>query len=174
MSTTRRWVGFLSTALMFLASTPAISQDTAKKNSADASVADAHPQDPSKKKEKQPALADVTRVSTAEAALGAARDATKEKAKNQKSRQSPDGTEETGVLEFKPASQDADAEAASHPTVYSRTKRKRVHGEAYGSLDPRNSGNHQTGGAVGATTKSGKTSVYVETDQARSTAPTPH
>jgi|SRR5271169_2650181 len=170
MSTTRKCVGTLAAAVMLLASTSAISQDTSKKNSADTNVADGKTQDASKKKEKQPSLAEVTRVSTAEAAHEAAQKASKEKVKDQES----DKSEESSVLEFKPASSDENTGAKPQPYDTSKSQKKNVHGEGYGALDPRNSGHHQTGGSLGATTKTGKTSVYVETDQTRSTTPTPH
>lgn len=170
MSTTRKWVGTLAATVMFLASTSAISQDASKENSTDTNVADGKAQEVSKKKEKQPTLADVTRVSTAEAAREAAQKTSKEKARYQES----DQGEDSSVLEFKPASTGENAGAKPQPTDSSKRTKKNVHGEGYGALDPGNSGNHQTGGAVGATTKTGKTSVYVESNQTRSTSPTPH
>lgn len=47
---------------------------------------------------------------------------------------------------------------------------KRVHGELY---DGQSAAGHADGGSVGATSRSGKTSVYVGSDQTRSTAPLP-
>jgi len=124
-----------------------------------------------KNADRKPSLADVTRVSTEEAARNAANHAAKDKAKD----------EETGkegsadITEFQPAgSDDAGASTGSQTNPSASPTRKKVHGEAYGALDPKNSATHRAGGAVGATSKSGKTSVYIETDQSKSTSPTPH
>jgi hypothetical protein len=52
----------------------------------------------------------------------------------------------------------------------SKSALKHVHGDLYGS---RSGIGHADGGSAGATSKSGKTSIYVESDQMRSTVPPP-
>jgi|SRR2546426_2890475 len=48
---------------------------------------------------------------------------------------------------------------------------KSVHGAAYGALDARNRKDHDAAASVGGSSKSGKTSVYVETENSRTSAP---
>jgi len=47
-----------------------------------------------------------------------------------------------------------------------------VHGQVHGSVDGNNPGTRRTGASVGASSKSGKTAVYVETERGR-TQPNP-
>ena len=80
------------------------------------------------------------------------------------------------VTEFRPAAEGSAASAAAVVKTKDSKKSvlKTVHGTAYGSLDPKNRGSHQAAGSVGGSSKSGKTSVYVETDSSRTAAPSSH
>ena len=72
------------------------------------------------------------------------------------------------VVEFQPAP--SGSGAASSGTVIedpaqSKSPLKRVHGDLYGVAG---ADSHAAGGSVGASSRSGKTSVYIQSDQARS------
>ena len=73
------------------------------------------------------------------------------------------------VVEFRPAA--SGAEKSSSEAVVQKegkSRLKKVHGELYGA---KSGVGHADGGSVGATTKGGKTSVYVESSQSRSAIP---
>jgi hypothetical protein len=77
------------------------------------------------------------------------------------------------VLEFQPAA--SGSGTASNPRVVSddagsKSPLKRVHGDLYGATGGTG---HAAGGSVGATSKSGKTSIYIQSDEARSKAGQP-
>ena len=76
------------------------------------------------------------------------------------------------VVEFRASGHGSGDSAA--PTVIhdpaSKSALKRVHGDLYGN---KSDIGHADGGSAGATSKSGKTSIYVESDQMRSTVPPP-
>ncbi|MHB8654301.1 MAG: hypothetical protein ACYDA9_10515 [Terriglobia bacterium] len=163
----------LLAAVALLVSTAGIAEDGVKKHSPDAAPASQN-QTLIKKSDNKPILSDVMQVSTADAARSAAHEAAKKNSKNQQKGKASDGGSLDSVLEFKPASQDEESALKSEPGITTKRARKNIHGEAYGSLDPTHSGNHEAGGAVGVGSKSGKTHVYVETDQSRSTSPVPH
>lgn len=167
-------IGILLAALALLASSTAIAQDNAKNSSPETAAPASQQQSLSKKSENKPILSDVMQVTTADAARSAAHEAAKKRSTDQHKGKTSEGSSVDSVLEFKPAPQDADPARKSEPGATTKHARKNIHGEAYGSLDPAHSGNHQTGGAVGAGSKSGKAHVYVETDQSRSTTPAPH
>jgi hypothetical protein len=118
----------------------------------------------------KPALAEATRASTANAARTAAAVAAQRHGSDPAS--PPSGVSD--VLEFRAASPDVqDSVAAASTKDSKKSALKSVHGDAYGVMDSRGAGK-QAGGAVGATSKGGKTSIYVETDRAHDTAPAPH
>jgi len=173
MSVFQKQIGILLATLVLLVSTMAIAQDDAKKNSP-AAASGSQKHSLSKKAEAKPILSDVMQVSTANAARGAAHEAAKKNSKDQQKGKASDGGSVDSVLEFKPASQDEDSALKSEPGITTKHARRNIHGEAYGSVDPTHSGNHEAGGAVGVGSKSGKAHVYVETDQSRSTSPVPH
>lgn len=118
--------------------------------------------------EKQPnkkhSLTDATRAST-DLAL---EDAAKQAATKPEPSKETSATE--AVVEFHPAEAEATT-STSVKTDAQKSKKKNIHGTAYGAANPKNSGTHREGGAVGATSKSGKTSVYVETERDRTTTP---
>ena len=129
-----------------------------------------------------PVLLDLKPVSTTEAAESAAREVAKRRAD---SKDKPgDGpaagaepvvqSDQSAVGEFKPVRRDDSSDAVVVKSEDSKKSvMKNVHGTAAGSLDPRHRGNHQAAAAAGASSKSGKTSVYVETDSSRTVQP-PH
>lgn len=125
------------------------------------------------KSESKPSLLDAARVSTEDARRGAAAGlANQDKAKAAVAKPSTLATEDSPVLEFHPAQATA-APSAPAIAVSKNSKKsplKDLHGTAYGSTAAGTS-NHHVGGSAGATSKSGKTSVYVETDQSRATSP---
>ncbi|MGD0697674.1 MAG: hypothetical protein ABSB82_22885 [Terriglobia bacterium] len=158
-------------AFVVLAASAMVAQNSAENTSPKSSSTRMHQAAPNTVQKKS-SLPAVTRVSTAEAAKKAATEATSTKAKPEETRKASEASEAPDVMEFRPASRDE--EHAQAPTASAKSSRKAVHGEAYGALDPKHPGTHRAGGAAGATSKSGKTSVYVETDQSKSTSPTPH
>ncbi|HZP00973.1 MAG TPA: hypothetical protein VFD30_11805 [Terriglobia bacterium] len=119
---------------------------------------------PASEAEKKPRLVDATRVSTSEVA--------KSVAKTESSKSvAPKSGEKAGdaaVLEFKPtASAEGDA-VTVHEDGTPKSALKKIHGNVYGATG---AGSRETGGAVGTTSKSGKTSVYVGTDRSRTSPP---
>jgi hypothetical protein len=118
------------------------------------------------KPEKKPVLVDAVRVSTDEAARSAAK-AEVNKPAADKTKSPP----QDAVIELHPAgpSLASPTGAAAVPKKSKKGPLKNVHGNVFGSTDPKNTGTRNTGAAVGASSKSGNTSVYVETDSARTT-----
>ncbi len=163
------WILVLAGAL--LVSIAAIAQDTGKKSSPETTPTATHPGDVSKTPQKKISLTDVTPVSTEETARRAAHEAATAETKGKDA--TTDGSVES-VTEFRPAPPDTDSAKHSDSKASTKHSKKNIHGEAYGSLAPANSGTRQSGATVGTTSKSGKTSVYVDANQARSTTPPPH
>ncbi len=162
-------VCFLLLILVCLAVFPAGSQQGTPAPDRDQSP---QPKSSISKSKQKSALADATRVSTAEVASKAAKDIAKERGGDG----ATDASGASDVLEFHPANPGAQhsAGAAVAPSKESRKSAlKNIHGDAYGALDSRGSG-RRAGGSVGATSKSGKSSIYVETDRSRETTPAPH
>jgi hypothetical protein len=146
---------------MFLV-TPAVAQE--KQPGDQSSGAKGAPQ-----AEKKPKLLNATRVSTDAAARAAAQDATKKAAQNK----TADNIEDTGVVEFRAA--DNEFTSSSTGVVTQKTAQKgilkNIHGSAYGAMDAKNHGTNAEGGAVGASSKSGKSAIYVETNRAVTSHP---
>ena len=118
----------------------------------------------------KPTLAEATRVSTAEAARKAAEVDAQSRGSNPASQ--PSGAPD--VLEFRVASPGArDSVGAATTKGSKKSALKSVHGDAYGALDGSGAGK-QTSGAVGAASKSGKASIYVETDHSHETMSASH
>lgn len=127
-------------------------------------------------KSAQPPHLELAPVSTSETARGAAREISKRQttsptksatAQGKTDELLPGTPDSSAVDEFKPGSA---VDSAGDAVVVKESKKsaaKNIHGTAYGGLDPTARGNHETGGSVGATSKGGKTSVYVETDSSR-------
>jgi hypothetical protein len=130
---------------------------------------------PKKDEGKKPALADVTRVSTEEAARSAAKE--KSKQGDEKVEVEEEKSSHSGVTEFRPARPDekssAEAQNASGSGKNPKGRTlKNVHGTVHGATDSSGRDN-RTGAAVGASSSSGKTSIYVETDRGRENSPRP-
>jgi len=122
------------------------------------------------KAEKKPALSEIMRVSTSQVA----RTAAQEKGKGRPAQESGDQPSDSGSLELRPLAQGAEvsSEAVAIPSRGSRkSPLKNVHGTVYGSVDPKNKGTHRAGASVGATSKSGKSGIYVETERSREIIP---
>lgn len=173
MVVSTKQIGILLAAVALLASTAGIAQDEAKKNSPAAAPA-SQQKSVTKKSDNKPIFSNVLQVSTEDAARSAAHEAAKIHSKEKQKSKTSDGSSVDSVLEFTPASADGGSAGKSKPQITTKHARKNIHGEAYGSLDPAHSGNHEAGGALGVGSKSGKAHVYVETDQSRSTSLTPH
>jgi hypothetical protein len=160
------WV--LVAAFSLLASA-ALPQSQAPQNpSADAPAR----QSPAPKADKKRLLEEATRVSTSEAAKSAAQEETAKHAASETS----EGSSASDVLELQRAARSSAAArtVVAPPKDSKKSVAKNVHGTVYGSADPQATGNRRKGGAVGASSKSGKSSIYVETDQGRSTSSSPH
>ncbi|MGH9432107.1 MAG: hypothetical protein ACRD3T_11245 [Terriglobia bacterium] len=123
-------------------------------------------------------LLDATRVSTAGALKAAAEAKTDATASSHKALEglsdSKSTAAEAGVVELQPVA--SGSLAGDKPLVTpSKSSKgsllKNVHGEVYGSTGAGVAGNNAEGGAVGATSKGGKTSIYVQTDHSQGTLP---
>jgi len=124
---------------------------------------------PTPKSDKKPDLSGATRVSTDGAAASVAKEKAKHTASDSKATTEAN---DDAILEFKPSS--PDSVAAGTEAVQGGTKKsasKDVHGTIYGATDATSIRNRSTGGSVGASSKSKKTSVYVETDHTQATSP---
>jgi hypothetical protein len=121
-------------------------------------------------------------VSTADAARSAALELAKsKKGAGQEARAEPararksavEKTDDSPVDEFRPAPKGGpEGDGAVVKSEGSKKSvLKSVHGAAYGALDARNHKDHDAAASVGGSSKSGKTSVYVETENSRTSAP---
>jgi hypothetical protein len=134
---------------------------------------------PTPKLKQKISLLDVTRVSTADALKAVAAKQTGSTAKSQKglavAGNSKTPLSESGVIELQPAG-GGSAVGGKLLVVTPQDSKgsflKNVHGDLYGSTIAGASGNNVESGAVGATSKGGKTSVYIQTDHAQ--GPLPH
>lgn len=157
--------------LILLGPRTASAQDATPKTSKAKTEATPASIDESKKPEKKLSLNNVTPVTTEETARGAAKETPDAASKTKDDKSTDTGID--SVLEFHAASQDEHAPPQSDARVSTKKPKKNIHGEAYGGIDSRGPGNHQAGGAAGTTSKSGKTSVFVQGEQTRSAQP-PH
>jgi hypothetical protein len=158
----------LGVALCLLAAAPARPQAASGKPNEQSGATEARPAATSNKK--RPKLAEITRVSTEEAAQGVARQ--KATPGGDASNTETDETAPPAVTELKPTARSSEASGGSVTVKDSKSsKASKVHGRMYGSLDPKNSGDRQDGAAVGAGSKNGKTSIYIETEGSRGATP---
>lgn len=118
------------------------------------------------KAQKKPVLVDATRVSTDAAAQSAIKKETQQSTASKKSKDANDSV----VFEFRPAAPNSESGDALVLPKGSK-KKKNIHGEVFGTAAAQGAGAQGGGGAVGATSKSGKTSVYVESEHQRTTPP---
>ena len=151
---------------------PAVkAQDAVQKSSKDKIVPAPRSMGVTKKPEKKIPLTDAPPASSEEAG----RRATKEVAQSpsEKKGDQPASAATDSVLEFHPAPQDEKIASKSEVGPRAKHSSKNIHGEAYGEINPTDAGTHGGGGAVGATSKSRKTSVYVQGEQTHSSQ-SPH
>ncbi len=128
---------------------------------------------PTAKQRKKPRLADLTRVSTADAI----REAKKKTEEKRSAEASADQPAEEAVTEFRPLSPNADTTGGAVVAPDKDSKKsglKNLHGTVHGSLDPGGSGTRTAGVAAGVSSKGGKTHVYVETERVRTSVPPAH
>jgi hypothetical protein len=158
----------LFAALCLLMPGASAAQDAPKKNS----------ETPSSKSsglsgDKKPALAEATRVSTEDAARSVAQKQARKSAEE-------DGAEKTtgpDVLEFRPVSESSGSSGKSVVAPAEGSKKLppgKVHGKVHGSVDAKGAATHREGASVGASSKSGKTAVYIETERGRTSQDQPH
>ncbi|PYV19595.1 MAG: hypothetical protein DMG21_01170 [Acidobacteria bacterium] len=117
-------------------------------------------------------LEEATRVSTDKALHSAAKDKSKPAAEEKKG---PQLSGESEVTEFHPATP-KEENSGGDPAASKKAKKsstKHLHGTVYGASGSGSSG-ATAGGALGTTTKSGKTSVYVQSEKSRTANPNPH
>ncbi len=155
---------FMTLAVSFLLPASAIPQGAQQTRPTEKSAA--RSSQASKSPEK-PLLAETTRVSTEDAARDAARDATK----GQTAGAPPQEGAEPSVLEFRPAPETAQRAKEPEGTRTKEPSLTKVHGTASSSAGA--SGGRDHAASVGASTRSGKAHVYVETERSRATSPPP-
>lgn len=123
--------------------------------------------------DKKTALAEVTRVSTE----SAARDAAEKQARNCAEEEGAEKTADPAVLELRPAPENAGSSGktvAAPPEGSKKTALGKVHGEIYGSADAKGATTRRAGAGVGASSKGGKTAVFVEAERGRTTQDPSH
>jgi hypothetical protein len=142
-------------------------QDTPKKNSDAPSSKSSGLSD-----DKKPALAEATRASTEDAARGVAQ----KQARKNAEEEAAEKTTGADVLEFRPVPESSGLSGKNVVAPAEGSKKSalsKVHGEVYGSTDAKGA-TRRAGAGVGANSKSGKTTVYVETERGRSSQDPPH
>jgi hypothetical protein len=118
---------------------------------------------------KKHVLLDAPRVSTDAAVHSAAKDAIKQTT----GEKTPDQPEDAEVVEFRPAESESasSSSSAAPPKNAKKGALKDVHGTVYGAAGAKNPGTNAEGAAIGVSSKSGKSAIYVETDRARTSPP---
>jgi len=112
----------------------------------------------------KPVLAEATRVSTDAAVKGAAQKKAGARAPNEAASEPAD----SAVTEFHPVTETPETSGSADPAKTSKKPAsKNIHGSVHGGLGPGGDGAERAGGAVGASSKSGKSSIYVETNRSR-------
>lgn len=124
------------------------------------------PQAEARKASSKPALAEATRVSTDEAV----RNAAQKKAGTSAAEDAPSESDDSAVTELRPGAQTPEASSAESPKISKKSSSRNIHGSVYGASGGEST--RRSGGSVGATSKNGKTSVYVETNRSRESQPT--
>ena len=123
------------------------------------------PKAEARKANSKPALAEATRASTDAAVKSAAQKKAGTNAPDDASSESND----SAVTELHPAAPTSENPAASaeSPKTIKKSSSRNIHGSVYGASGSEGDSARRSGGSVGASSKSGKTSVYVETDRSR-------
>jgi len=158
--------------LMVMVSAAAVAgQGTREKDARDKAVtSEATGSSPS---QKRPILLNAPRVSTERAAREAA---AKGAAPKPEPASDASAAEADAVVELQPTAAGTPSPgnvATATPEGLKKSKRRSIHGSIHGSADPTDSGTHQAGGSVGASSKSGKVHIYVEGERAGRTSPAP-
>lgn len=160
---------------------PAAQTDDLTKSHANAKQ---QPEGAKKSPHDQPILLDLKPVSTTEAVRSLAKEMAKRPPDPEDKSASDNSTateaaagqsDPSAVTEFQPSRVDGSAPGAVvvNSKDSKKSAMKNVHGSVAGVLDPNHRGDRQAAASVGASSKSGKTSVYIETDKSR-IAPPPH
>ena len=118
---------------------------------------------------KKRALLNAPRVSTDAAVHSAAKDVIKQTTGDK----TPNQPEDANVVEFRPAESESasPSTSAAPPKNAKKGALKDVHGTVYGAAGAKNPGTNAEGAAIGVSSKSGKSAIYVETDRARTSPP---
>lgn len=156
------------------------SKELAKAASKDTAATHTSQKAPATETTQRITLLDATRVSTAGALKATAQ--AKEADPTARSHQALEGivgtmpaaSADSAVVELRPA---APRGVTGGKPVVAASKDskdsllKNIHGDLYGSTAAGIAGNNAEGGAVGATSKGGKTSIYVQTNRSQDTQP---
>ena len=129
------------------------------------------PRAEARKASSKPALAEATRASTDLAVKSAAQ----KKAETSGTDNSSSEPANSAVTELHPAaptSENSDAASVESPKTIKKSSSRNIHGSVYGASGSGGESTRKSGGSVGASSKSGKTSVYVETNRSRESQPT--
>lgn len=121
-------------------------------------------------KKKNSSLVDVTRVSTRDATLSATEVSAKKGARGD----SPRNASNPDVLELRHVARDDEAAGGVAVPPSKESKKSRlgnVHGTVYGATGSQAPRNKAAGGAVGVSTKDGRTSIYIEAERSRVDSP---
>jgi len=117
----------------------------------------------------KPVLAEATRVSTSDAVKSAAQKKAGASAPNEAASEPAD----SAVTEFHPATETPETSGSADPAkTAKKPASKNIHGTVHGGLGPGEQGARRSGASVGASSKSGKSSIYVETNRSRESQPT--
>ena len=118
---------------------------------------------------KKRALLNATPVSTDAAVHSAAKDVSKQTTGDKTANQ----PEDADMVEFRPAESESasSSTSAAPPKTPKKGALKDVHGTVYGAAGAKNPGTNAEGAAIGVSSKSGKSAIYVETDRARTSPP---
>ena len=129
------------------------------------------PRAEARKASSKPALAKATRVSTDEAVRNAAQKKAGTSALEDASRES-NGSAVTELHPVAPTSENSDAANTESPKTSKKSPSRNIHGSVYGASGSGGDSTRRSGGSVGASSKSGKTSIYVESNRSSESQPT--
>jgi hypothetical protein len=118
---------------------------------------------------KKRALFNAPRVSTDAAVQRAAKDMSKQTTGDK----TPNQPGDAEVVEFRVVESESasSSTSAAAPKTPKKGALKDVHGTVFGTAGVKNPGTNGEGAAIGVSSKSGKSAIYVETDRARTSPP---
>jgi hypothetical protein len=118
---------------------------------------------------KKRALLNAPRVSTDATVRSAAKNMIKQTTGDK----TPNPPADAVVLEFRPVESESasSSTSAAAPMTPKKGAPKDVHGTVYGAAGAKNPGTHAEGAAIGASSKNGKSAIYVETDRGQTSPP---